>query len=163
MHARPIFQIHWKLSSRTPLAVQIIQLLSVLIAEVMFMLFTFVCHKLRTVLNILKIAFPIPLFSSFLFSFSLFMLSGLIPEAGAGRAMVLCDSCVMPKESGPSQTQNSESCALAKDSDHSQTQNTDSCVLPKEFGPCQTQNSDSCALPKESSLSQTQNNDATHG
>lgn len=88
---------------------------------------------------------------------------GLIPEAGAGRAMVLCDSCVMPKESGPSQTQNSESCALAKDSDHSQTQNTDSCVLPKEFGPCQTQNSDSCALPKESSLSQTQNNDATHG
>ncbi|XP_057781874.1 uncharacterized protein LOC131000121 [Salvia miltiorrhiza] len=33
---------------------------------------------------------------------------GLIPETGAGRAMLLCDSCVLPKESGPSQTQISD-------------------------------------------------------
>ncbi|KAK6144314.1 hypothetical protein DH2020_021134 [Rehmannia glutinosa] len=30
---------------------------------------------------------------------------GLIPEAGAGRSMLLCDSCILPKESDPSHTQ----------------------------------------------------------
>ncbi|KAL1544099.1 hypothetical protein AAHA92_20995 [Salvia divinorum] len=33
---------------------------------------------------------------------------GLIPETGAGRAILLCDSCVLPKESGPSQAQISD-------------------------------------------------------
>ncbi|KAG6436134.1 hypothetical protein SASPL_101018 [Salvia splendens] len=33
---------------------------------------------------------------------------GLIPEIGAGRAMLLCDSCVLPKESVPSQAQISD-------------------------------------------------------
>ncbi|KAK4441232.1 Increased DNA methylation 1 [Sesamum alatum] len=32
----------------------------------------------------------------------------LIPEAGAGRSMLLCDSCVLPKESDPSDAQISE-------------------------------------------------------
>ncbi|KAL6499763.1 hypothetical protein OROGR_027673 [Orobanche gracilis] len=31
----------------------------------------------------------------------------LVPEAGAGRPMLLCDSCVMPNESDPSHTQSS--------------------------------------------------------
>ncbi|CAA0840148.1 Acyl-CoA N-acyltransferase with RING/FYVE/PHD-type zinc finger domain [Striga hermonthica] len=33
---------------------------------------------------------------------------GLIPEAGAGRPMLLCDSCVLPKDSDPGLNQSSE-------------------------------------------------------
>lgn len=43
MHARPIIQIHWKLSSRMQSGVQIIQLLFVSIAEVISMFFSVIC------------------------------------------------------------------------------------------------------------------------
>lgn len=93
MHARPIFQIHWKLSSRMQPVVQIIQLLFVSIAEVMTIFIDM--YRLLMCLNmIITIASVLSL-----------LFSGLIPEAGAGRAMLLCDSCVLPKESRPSQTQ----------------------------------------------------------
>ncbi|GER55628.1 acyl-CoA N-acyltransferase [Striga asiatica] len=43
-----------------------------------------------------------------IFHVFLFMFPGLIPESGAGRQMLLCDSCVLPKDSDPGHIQSSE-------------------------------------------------------